>query len=272
MIDLAVGSVFALETMTDALLLERPVSRYKIKSGEKARVRAARTLPNCEILDKTEQHTHIKCGLGKWWIENKLWRVKAETEEREYNCVVEGDLHYLPNFPFFSNKAPSVHSVDYFFCQVACLAMCLKYLELGNIQTHEQYLEAAKKHRDGRHHYYNRLTLLDLGVSAKHTCCLGPDDIKDLIDSGMPVPCAVVVRGHWTSPHGLAYYVVIYGYDKNDWLCMDPFGVIRQDKGGWTDKGGDCGKEVRYSMEKMDKRLFHGGGYSAWGWVNFSKL
>lgn len=271
MIDLLLGDVVDLESIHFAQLLKRPCAKSQLTNDERALVVRKRVIPGCRVVGRKGDFTQIECGLGTWWLENELWKI-SERGVKHYGCTVKGELHYLEDFPYFPNNPPENDAQPWRFTQVACIAMCLAHLKLGGIVEMEDYEAVTDNYCLGRHHYYNKLAMRDLGVFALHQHCFGPDDVKSAIDRGQPFPVALVARGTWKEPHGLAYYVVIYGYDAQDWLVMDPFGELNVDSGLWLNKELGAGREVRYSIEKMDKRLFHQGGNSAWGWVNFTNL
>jgi len=270
-IDLEIGSVVTIKSICHDTLTKECIESKKSKREDKAHVYLNRIFKNCKILDKTEDRTRIDFGLGEWWIRNKAWEKIVEKKDT-YKCTIEGSLHYLKDFPYFPNRPMSEGARGRHYTQVACIAMCLKYLKLGGIETFEDYATVAKNFYNGRHHYHNKNICRELGVFVQHSCSLGHDDIEDYINQGFPVPCAIVARGRWEDPHGLACYVVIYGYDDEDWLVMDPTGEFNVERGMWSRRDDGSGKALRLNKEKLDKRLFHGGGYAAWGYIDFQEL
>lgn len=272
MIDLEIGSVVTIKSIYHDTLTKECLEIKENKREDRAQLYANRILKNCKILDKKGERTKIDFGLGEWWIKNKAWTDDLD-EKKKCKCTVEGDLHYLKDFPYFPNRPPEEETRrTQNYTHVACMAMSLKFLKLGGIESFEDYELVARDFCNGRHHYYNKRICEKLGVFVHHSCSLGQDDIEERIDQGFPVPCALVARGRWEDPHGLASYVVIYGYDDEDWLVMDPMGEFNVERGLWNSKEDGSGKELRLNKEKLDKRLFHGGGYGAWGYIDFREL
>lgn len=69
-------------------------------------------------------------------------------------------------------------------------------------------------------------------------------EIKSIIDSGNPIMCSTMLT---TSGH----YVVIIGYDDNNYIVHDPFGEFSFTSNSYIKVGGKSGEARKYPKDKM---------------------
>lgn len=233
-----------------------------------ARIRKGWLCPSCELLGYSDGYSQIKTGLGVWWILDEDWCCPEDTIIKK-PYVQEGDLRYLPDVPYFEFKEAARENVRHSL--VCCMASVLIYLKLGNIETYEDYLEMLSKHGDGSFRADHRHAFKERGLAYAYTSSIGPHEIEDAIDEGIPVVLHLPHKGSHRKTYGFNYYVVIYGYSPTHWLCHDPCGRLDLLNGMWDNEPRQSGKSVLYSRIDGENRFFRGGGASGAGWVNFKE-
>ena len=248
-------------------LKRHPVDVNKLPVEEKAQVMPSRSILRCKVLDRQDEHTKLDMrGLGDWWVLDSHWNGLApDTEKKPYS--VEGDLIFLKDFPYYyqeSDKDDDSH--------VFTFSMCLKYLKIPGINGVMDYVEAVNKHGLSRIKSSNAKALEEFGMKATFTYSSDPEDIKKQIRAGQPVAASLLCRGTPEYPSGKTHLVAITGYGKDYWLVQDPFGKMDLINGLWSDRNPLAGKDMRYSFQDMNPRLFASGGASGWCWLNFREM
>lgn len=251
-------------------LKKRPVQVAKLLPDERAKVIQGRTIRGCKILEQKDKHTLLELGfgLGKWWIFDSHWDgLLTKTGVEAY--AVDGDLRYLRNFPYFYQQDNGPEGWRQ--CQTSSIAMCLRYIDIPGIHDDLDYLKVVSKYGDTASREPHHQALAELGAYAKFTVSADEYIVKSEIDKGLPVVAGLLHHGDVSDPSGSGHFVVITGYSKDHWLVQDPYGELDLVNGGWTAKGAESGKNIRYSFKNMNPRLFYGGGANGWCWVNFRK-
>jgi len=251
-------------------LKKSTVPAANLPSDQKAIVQQGRTIKDCVVLDRKDNHTQLEMGfgLGKWWVFDPHWNgLVTETGVKPY--AIDKDLRYLRNFPYF-------YQVDngpqgWRQCQTSSIAMCLKYLDTPGINDDVDYLKIVNKYGDTTHREPHKRAIAELGMYARFTISANADDIKDEIDKGLPVVAGVLHHGDVSKPTGGGHFIVISGYNKTHWLVQDPYGELDLVNGGWAARGAEAGKNVKYSFKNLNPRLFVNGGADGWCWLNFRK-
>jgi len=183
----------------------------------------------------------------------------------------QGDLIYLPNFPYASYDyegeiKPRGISLPH------CFIMWLRYCGIGGNIRFEDYLEifasCPETHRADRH----KKALLKLGLAVKFTRSADEQDIKDEIKKGNPVIADVPYSGTHIAPNSFGHSVVITGYSNDSWLVQDPIGHLDLFKGHWSDTGGESGRNLLYAFNGFNPRIFMQGGATGHCWLRFSKI
>ena len=247
-------------------LKSHPIDINQLSSKEKAQVVPDRSILRCKVLNRQNNHTHLEMnGLGDWWVLDSHW--KGLTLERSHTpYLVEGDLVYLKDFPYFYQESDKEED-----SQVFTFTMCLKYFDTPNINGTMDYLRVLNKHGKSLSKEANKATLNEFGMNATFSQSLDPQDIKEEIKTGRPVAASLLSKGTIDRPYKGTHLVAITGYGNDYWLVQDPFGSMDIVNGLWSDRGPFAGHNVRYSFKDMNRRLFVSGRASGWGWVNFRK-
>jgi GH24 family phage-related lysozyme (muramidase) len=252
------------------LLKKEPIPSEQLSSDKRAKVMQSRVIRNCTVLEHKNKHTYLELGfgLGRWWVYDEHWSgLTTQAEIKPY--AVQGDLHYLRNFPYFYQQDNGAEGWRQ--CQTSCIAMCLKYLDVPGIKDDVDYLKYVNKHGDTTHREPHKLAIAELGAYARFSLSVNIQDIKDEIDKGLPVVAGILHHGTIDHPTGNGHFVVISGYGKDYWLVQDPYGDLDLVGGSWVNTGPAAGKNIHYSFKNLNPRLFVGGDGNGWCWLNFKK-
>ena len=248
-------------------LKKRPLPDNNLSLDEIAKVNSKRTIRRCRVIERANGYTYLELGfgLGKWWVRDKHWDgLKTEVNIKPYAC--KENLIYLRDFPYLHR--PEEESVGWGISQCCAIAMCLKYLDAPTINCVNDYINIVNKY--GRLNYRGNhiKAMKDLGFCATFNHVTAPEDIKDNLKLGLPV-IGVIAGRSIRQVGGMAYSVVITGYDDKNWLVQDPFGKFNLIVGRYEDRGADAGRNILYNAELFNKRLSVGGGIDGWCWLNF---
>jgi GH24 family phage-related lysozyme (muramidase) len=247
---------------------KKPVNSFNLTNEEKALVKPSRLYRRCQVLDRSANHTYLNLGqgLGDWWVVDSHWKgLKDEIDIPPY--AVDHNLLYLRNFPYYHEPSDSVdlgHSI--------CVYLCLKYYDVKNLETFEDYSTILSKYGKHRSKRATLACMEELGFKATNTLSADEDLVKSELRKGKPVVARFSARRHYTKPGGHSHFVVITGYDNDSWLVQDPFGEVDLVNGFWKDRGADSGRNARYNFELFNRRFFFDGGATGHCWVNFRNL
>jgi len=249
---------------------KHPIPLSELSLEEKAAIVPNRTFQRCRVLKRENNQTllELKLGLGDWWVDDKDW-LGLYTEIYIQPYATDGDLLYLRNFPYlFKDDSEKDHDDK---SQVYCLAMCLKYADAPTINGVNDYLNLINKY--GKYYSYraNLNAMAEINYIASFSISFDPYDIKKELKFGRPVVASIIHKGKITGPYGGRHFIVITGYDSNNWLVQDPFGELDLINGDFKSHSAEAGKNIKYAQKDLDRRLFIGGGANGWCWSNFRK-
>ncbi len=87
------------------------------------------------------------------------------------------------------------------------------------------------------------------------------EDIKELIDQGIPVPMGILHIGRVNKPIGGGHWICAIGYDETSLVVHDPFGDLDLINGRYLN---NWGARLRYSYENTGPRWMVEGPGSGW--------
>jgi lysozyme len=251
-------------------LKKEPIPSSKLPSDAKANIYQSRTIRNCTVLDRKDNHTYLELGfgLGKWWIFDPHWN-GLQTKPSVTPYAVDGNLRYLRDFPYFLQRDNGPEGWRQ--CQTSSIAMCLKYIDVPGIEDDTDYLKIVNKYGDTTKRDPHHLALKELNAYARFTASADEHTVKSEIDKGLPVVAGILHHGTVSKPAGGGHFIVITGYDRTHWLAQDPYGELDLVNGGWAKLSAEAGKNVRYSFKNLNPRLFYEGSANGWCWLNFRR-
>ena len=180
---------------------------------------------------------------------------------------MKDNLSYLREFPYIGHDPEDIDNS--LKSQSFCMTMAMKYLDAKGINTFNDYLEILNKHGINSSKDAQLKTIRELRYTATFGMSYDEDDIKDNLKRGLPVVVSLISQGSISNPKHGPHSVVITGYDYDSWLVQDPFGELNLIDGGFTERNPVVGKNIKYSYEQFNRRLFVAGGATGWGWLNF---
>lgn len=248
-------------SISNTWLKRRPEPLEELDSKDKAQVLSSRTINRCQILERTKDHSYLELGfgLGDWWVVNKDWKgLDGEvTKPKEKS---------LSKFPYFHRV---MDDEGWEQSQSASIAMCLKYCNTPNINSHNNYLSILNKYGKAPSRYANTKALRELDTDVTFSLSSDDVDVKKIVDKGLPAVVGLLVRGPLSKPVGVPHYVAITGYGSNYWIAQDPFGCLDLINGLWLHKEPNSGKNVHYDFTNFNRRFMNEGGASGRVWSNF---
>ena len=143
-------------------------------------------------------------------------------------------------------------------CFSSSCAMALEYLKPEAIANDDDYVRTVFSIGDSVSSYVQVKALNRYGISSKFVQNLDNDDMKSLLDAGVPVPCGILHKGPSYAPSGFGHWILVTGYvdDRNYpgggyWIVNDPWGELDHASGRYISTDG-AGK--RYSFGLMNDR------------------
>ena len=258
-------------TITNTCLTKRLPLFFELNQSERANVYKGRTFRDCTVIDRENKYSFVNFGqeFGKWWICNTHWEgLETKTIVRPY--ATESDLKYLRSFPYFYQDPKDFK--DRPTNEFIGIAMCLKYLDIPNINNPRDYLNLVNKPDGCTFREAHLEALAKLRVTAKFIKFADEHDIKKQIELGSPVVVSILSNGDSCAPTSGGHFVVIIGYGNDYWLVHDPRGRLDLINGGCESTESTAGRSIKYKFDLVNPRIFSGGGGSGWCWYNFKHL
>ena len=249
-------------------LKKRPVKLDDLTNDEKAKIISARAIRRCRVLDRVNDHTHLKTGFGDWWFIDSHWD-GLTNEEPTFPYDTKGHLRFLKDFPYTHQDS---EGEGWKLSQSVAIATCLCYLHTPTINSHEDYLKVINKYGKPTSRHTNLQALRDLKLQASYSFSFDDKDMRDEIDKGKPVIAKLLIDGSYSQPCGRYQFISVNGYGEDYWLVQNPLGRLDLENGDFLDKGCNSGKDNRYSFEHMNPRFMAEGGASGECWFNFRAL
>jgi lysozyme len=247
----------------ETVLKKRPVPSSELAENEKATVPVGKAYAKAQVLGAEAGHTRLELpyGGGQWWLFDDHWSGLSAAPAQPSGGEVK-----LPGFIHWDQKDNA--SDGWRECQSSSIAMCLKFLGIGNLSTDQQYVSIVEKYGDTteRQPHFDAMKQLGYTGASWHTD-LTAERIKAEINKGKPVAVGALHKGHVSNPSGGGHFVVIYGYGPDYWCVMDPYGEQDLVNGDFCNTAIGAGKDQRYSFKNFNPRLFVADPADGWGWT-----
>lgn len=146
-------------------------------------------------------------------------------------------------------------------CFSSSCAMMLNYLKPGLISGDDDYIREVFNRGDSTEAWVQVSTLKHFGLGTQFVQTANNEDLKKLIDSGIPVPCGILHKGPAYAPSGSGHWICVIGYDDKGWIVNDPWGALDHTTGTYTSTDGS---RLNYSYELMDARWTVQGNNDGW--------
>ena len=137
------------------------------------------------------------------------------------------------------------------------------------VKSQNEYRQVRRKFGDTTEVHAQVSALRSLGLDAEFRKNVRVEDIEIEIDAGRPLMVGWLHRGDFTKgkpavcdTNGCGHWSVIIGYDKDDFIAMDPMGKPNMEHGGHdTTKSGEL---IRMSRPAFYQRFLIEGEASGW--------
>lgn len=259
-----------LKALRDTTIKKHPIPSAALAEGYKAAVANGKTYNTFAVLKEQDGHRLVELpgGAGQWWLFNDHftgWQGEATSVPPAPELPANGDV-VIAGFPYFwqCNNA----SDGWRECQSSSIAMCLKFLGIGNLTDDQDYIDVVDLYGDTteRQPHYDAMKHLGYTGAKWHTN-LNAETIKAEISKGKPVAVGALHKGPVSNPTGGGHFVVLYGYGPDYWLVMDPYGEADLVNGDFAACSPTAGKAQHYSFKNFNPRLFVSAPNDGWGWT-----
>lgn len=137
------------------------------------------------------------------------------------------------------------------------------------VNSQDAYRQVRRKYGDTTEVNAQVSALRSLGLDAEFRKNVRVEDIEIEIDAGRPIMVGWLHKGDFTKgkpavcdTDGCGHWSVIMGYDKDDFIAMDPMGLPDMERGGHdTTKSGE---RIRMSRPAFYQRFLIEGEASGW--------
>ena len=169
--------------------------------------------------------------------------------------------------PYYS-QLDSQTGYGYRECFDAAAAMVAAFHRA--VESQGAYRQLRRKHGDTTEVHAQVSTLRALGLDAEFRKNIRVEDVEIEIDAGRPLMVGWLHRGDFTEgnpavcdSNGCGHWSVIVGYNKDEFIAMDPMGRPDMHRGGHDIR--KSGELVRMSRPAFYQRFLIEGEASGWG-------
>jgi len=238
----------------DTVLKLRPVMATELKEGEKRPAAKGSSFSGARVLDQRAGHVQVELpdGGGIWWV------YAPHTEG--LNLGVRLKVPYQSQRDNYRDASRT--------CFSSSCAMALMFLKPGVIGGDDDYIEQVFRFGDTTDASVQIKALGYFGIKAEFCTNGSLDVMRQLLDSGVPVPAGILHHGPASSPSGGGHWICSIGYANDPkapgggrFIVHDPWGEIDHASGTYPSTNGES---RGYSYGLMGKRWTVEGPGSGW--------
>ncbi|MAA57271.1 MAG: hypothetical protein CL855_02170 [Cryomorphaceae bacterium] len=200
-------------------------------------------------------------------LENSIDDVLLTDEAEWFQMWKTSGIHQeVYGVPYYS-QLDSLTGYGFRECFDSAAAMVAAFHRV--VQSQDTYRIRRRKHGDTTEVHAQVSTLQSFGLNAEFRKNVRVEDIEIEIDAGRPLMVGWLHKGDFTKGNpavcdseGCGHWSVIIGYDKDDFIAMDPMGKPNMQHGGHdTTKSGEL---IRMSRAAFYQRFLIEGEASGW--------
>jgi len=200
-------------------------------------------------------------------LENSIDDVLLTDEAEWFQMWKTSGIHQeVYGVPYYS-QLDSLTGYGFRECFDSAAAMVAAFHRV--VQSQDTYRIRRRKHGDTTEVHAQVSTLQSFGLNAEFRKNVRVEDIEIEIDAGRPLMVGWLHKGDFTKGNpavcdseGCGHWSVIIGYDKDDFIAMDPMGKPNMQHGGHdTTKSGEL---IRMSRPAFYQRFLIEGEASGW--------
>ena len=220
-------------------------------------------LPFFQFFKKDDPHQLAAIAELEKSIDQDLLSDEAEWFEMWKTSGIHQEVYGVPHF----SQLDSSTGYGYRECFDSAAAMVAAFHRV--VETQNVYRQRRRKHGDTTEVHAQVSALRSFGLDAEFRQNVRIEDIEIEIDAGRPLMVGWLHKGDFTKgqpaccdTNGSGHWSVIIGYDKDDFIAMDPMGKPNMQHGGHdTTKSGDL---IRMSRPAFYQRWSIEGEASGW--------
>lgn len=173
-----------------------------------------------------------------------------------------------PKFPLdvpYFGQYDSRGSMAERMCFSSSMAMAIDYLDPDAVEgDDDDYLRIVLQYGDTVSAEAQTAAAKSLGMSCHFRTDGTQKLLEQLLDDGIPVPIGILHHGHVSKPSGGGHWVCLTGHDETHFMVHDPAGELDLVNGGYPKRGGQYGKNQRYSKKNLMKRWLIASDSDGW--------
>ena len=204
-------------------------------------------LPFFQFFKRGDPHQLAAIAELERAIDKDLLNDEAEWFAMWKTSGIHQEVYGVPYY----NQLDSPTGYGYRECFDSAAAMVAAFHRA--VQNQDAYRQRRRKHGDTTEVEAHVSTLKSFGLDAEFRKNVRVEDIEIEIDAGRPLMVGWLHKGDFTKgkpavcdSEGCGHWSVIVGYDKNDFIAMDPMGKPNMEHGGHdTTKSGKLIKMSR---------------------------
>ena len=220
-------------------------------------------LPFFQFFKKGDPHQLAAIAELEKSIDQDLLNDEAEWFEMWKTSGIHQEVYGVPYY----NQLDSLTGYGYRECFDSAAAMVAAFHR--TVQSQDAYRKVRRKHGDTTEVHAQVSALRSLGLDAEFRQNVRVEDIEIEIDAGRPIMVGWLHRGDFTkgnpavcNSEGCGHWSVIIGYDKDNFIAMDPMGKPNMEHGGHdTTKSGEL---IKMSRPAFYQRFLIEGEASGW--------
>jgi len=220
-------------------------------------------LPFFQFFKKGDPHQLAAIAELERAIDQDLLDDEAEWFEMWKISGIHQEVYGVPYY----NQLDSLTGYGYRECFDSAAAMVVAFHH--GVKSQDAYRQIRRKFGDTTEVHAQVSALKSLGLDAEFRKNTRVEDIEIEIDAGRPIMVGWLHRGDLTKGNpavcdseGCGHWSVIIGYDKDDFIAMDPMGKPDMEHGGHdTTKSGQL---IKMSRPAFYQRFLIEGEASGW--------
>ena len=220
-------------------------------------------LPFFQFFKKGDPHQLAAIAELEKSIDQDLLNDEAEWFEMWKTSGIHQEVYGVPYY----SQLDSLTGYGFRECFDSAAAMVAAFHRV--VQSQDDYRKVRRRHGDTTEVHAQVSALRSLGLDAEFRKNVRVEDIEIEIDAGRPLMVGWLHKGNFTKgkpavcdSEGCGHWSVIMGYDKDDFIAMDPMGKPDMERGGHdTTKSGEL---IRMSRSAFYQRFLIEGEASGW--------
>jgi hypothetical protein len=220
-------------------------------------------LPFFQFFKKDDPHQLAAIAELEKSIDQVLLEEEAEWFEMWKTSGIHQEVYGVPYY----SQLDSLTGYGYRECFDASAAMVSAFYRA--VDSQHAYRQFRRKHGDTTEIHSQVAALRALGLDADFRKNVRVEDIEIEIDAGRPLMVGWLHKGDFTQgkpavcdTEGCGHWSVIVGYNKDEFIAMDPMGLPDMERGGHNTKR--SGELIRMSRPAFYQRFLIEGEASGW--------